>query len=136
MRRRLRGPETAARFLGVMLQAPYTDESIHQAVIRMIEGFWQRADDFKAMFLPEMHRYFIGRDDGIELHGLEAKCHRLLLQVVAHRRGNTVSPGVSRDDIVAAVTDMRSRSLLIRFEVIGPENALVSIFCDIGANRL
>ena len=41
----------------------------------MIEGFWQRADDFEAMFLPEMYRGFIGRDDGIELHGLEAEHH-------------------------------------------------------------
>ena len=101
----------------------------------MIEGFWQRADDFEAMFLPEVYSSFIGRDDGIKLHGLEAERHRLLLRVAAHRGGNAASTGVCRD-YIAAVADMRSWSLLVGFKVIGPENALVLIFRDVGADRL
>ena len=78
----------------------------------MIEGFWQRADDFEALFLSESHRCLIGRDDGIELYGQRAKRRCLMLRVVAQRRGNTASLSVSRDD-TAAVAEMRLRSLLI-----------------------
>jgi len=90
----------------------------------MVKGARQGSDNIEAQFFPECDGDVITRRDKVELHCLETHCECNGLRVLAHVPCNAHTAG-SRCHNVPAIADVVSRSVLVGFELIGPEDLAI-----------
>src|SRR5439155_5300733 len=93
------------------------DIRVDESETRMAKRFWKRADDVEPHLLPQAHGAFVARHHEVVLHRSVATRCRLGLRVLTHPGGDTFSSRLLGDD-VAAVADMRTRALSVRFHVV------------------
>ena len=96
------------------------DVGVNESQSGMAKPVGYGADDLEPHVLPEAHGALVRGYDQVVLHRPVAARDRLHLRVLAHHRGNTFASGVLADD-VAAITDVRTRTVEVRSQVVGPE---------------
>src|SRR5215469_16047930 len=84
----------------------------------------QAADGFKAKASPQFDRARIAAYYEVELHPAKATFPRAFERMQAHRPRNSASLRRSRGDI-PAIRDVRSATLLVRFQEISPQQVAV-----------
>jgi hypothetical protein len=92
--------------------------AVHESMLRILEGGWQRSDNLESVPFPQPDRGFIGGDHQIELHAGITELQRDLLRVFAHPGCDAFAAGPGGNHI-SAIADVAALAGLIRFDIIG-----------------
>jgi hypothetical protein len=97
------------------------DVGVDVTLLGMQECFRKLAYDAEAVFLPETDGAFVGADNEVELHGLEAASAGVIQGMDAHSACYTAAGGGWGGD-VAAICDVRATAVPVCFQKVGTEN--------------
>lgn len=104
-----------------MLEFAEHDVGVDVTLPGMQKCFGKLADDAETVFLPQANGAFVGADDEVELHGLEAAGASVIEGMDAHRACDA-SPNGRRGGDITTICNVRATASLVRLQKVCAED--------------